>query len=100
MKRLTTKRPDGSFAVDAAAVRANDDSTAGGAAIDRLGALEDIYEALSARCDELEARIDVLKAQGRARSASAQQLLAQKFAIQSTLSLMAPLEDAHGEDEN
>ena len=42
----------------------------------------------------------VPKAQGRARSASAQQLLAQKLAIQSTLSLMAPLEDAHGEDEN
>ena len=94
MKRLTTKRPDGSFAVDAAAVRANDDSTAGGAAI------EDIYEALSARCDELEARIDVLKAQCRARSASAQQLLAQKLAIQSTLSLLEPLEGAHDEGEN
>ncbi len=100
MERLTTKRPDGTFAVDAAAVCANDDGTAGGAAVDRLGALEDVYEALSARLSELEARVDALKAQGRARSSSAQQLLAQKLAIQSTLSLMAPLEDAHGEDEN
>ena len=100
MKRLTTKCPDGSFAVEAAAVRANDDGTAGGAAIDRLGAFEDVYEALSARCNELEARIDALKAQGRARSASAQQLLAQKLAIQSTLSLLEPLEGAHDEGEN
>lgn len=100
MQRLTTKRPDGTFAVDVAAVCANDDGTAGGAAVDRLGALEDVYEALSARQRELEARIDALKAHGRARSASSQQLLAQKLAIQSTLSLMEPLEGAPGEGEN
>ena len=100
MQRLTTKLPDGTFAVDAAVVRANDDGTAGGAAIDRLGAFEDVYEALSARQSELEARIDALKAQGRARSASSRQLLAQKLAIQSTLSLMEPLEGASGKGEN
>lgn len=100
MQRLTMKLPDGTFAVDAAAVRANDGGTVGGAAVDRLGALEDVYEALSARQRELEARVDALKAHGRARSASSQQLLAQKLAIQSTLSLMEPLEGAPGEGEN
>lgn len=100
MRRLTTKLPDGSFAVGADAVEAGDDGKARGAAIERLGALEDVYEALAARHAELEERLGALKAGGRARSASAQQLLAQKLAIQSTLSLMEPLEGAGGGGEN
>ena len=53
---------------------------------------ENVRETLASRIAELEARLEPLKASGRARSATAQQLTAQKLALSSTLSLMEPVE--------
>ena len=92
MERLTKKLANGSYAVEGSAIAVGEDGLAYGEAVDRLAHYENVRETLASRIAELEARLEPLKASGCARSATAQQLTAQKLALSSTLSLMEPVE--------
>ena len=86
---MTVKDGDGNYTVAAALAAADGDAVRGGA-IDRLGAFEVVERQLA----DAAAKLDALKAKGRIRSAQGQQLLAQKLAYSSTLTLMGVRDDA------
>ena len=92
MERITSKIEQGRYCAptDAVTMEANG---AVGAAIDRLGAFEDAVELVEEQLARTTAKLDELKAKGRIRSAQGQQLLAQKLAFSSTLSLMGVSRD-------
>ena len=87
MERMTVKQGDGRYVVPAGCVEGVGED-AGGTAIDRLGAFEDAVELVEEQLTRTTAKLDELKARGRIRSAQGQQLLAQKLAYASTLTLM------------
>lgn len=93
MERMTVKDGDGNYTVSAALAAADGDAVRGGA-IDRLGAFEDAVEVVERQLADATAKLDALKAKGRICSAQGQQLLAQKLAYSSTLTLMGVRDDA------
>ena len=73
MERITQKRetlPDGGYA---------------GAAVERLAQYEDALELAEQQWRSASDKLDALKAQGKSRSATAQQLLAQKVTFATML---------------
>lgn len=88
MERMTEKREDGTAAIEAGLIEARDDGSFGGAAIERLASLEDALEVVEGQLASTVSRLDELKAAGRARGSSAQQLLAQKVTYTTLLHLM------------
>lgn len=92
MERMTVKDGDGNYTVAAALATADGDAVRGGA-IDRLGAFEDAVEVVERQLADATAKLDALKAKGRIRSVQGQQLLAQKLAYSSTLTLMGVRDD-------
>lgn len=88
MDRITSKIEQDRYTAPADTVAAEANGAVGGAAIDRLGAFEDAVEALETQLSSTTKKLDELKAQGKIRSAQGQQLLAQKLAFSSTLTLM------------
>lgn len=88
MERMTRKRADGAATVAAELVEVCDDGSVGGAAIERLAALEEAIEVVEKQLASTVGRLDELKAAGRARGSSAQQLLAQKVTYATLLHLM------------
>lgn len=90
---MTVKDGDGNYTV-AAALAAADGDAVRGDAIDRLGAFEDAVEVVERQLADAAAKLDALKAKGRILSAQGQQLLAQKLAYSSTLTLMGVRDDA------
>ena len=92
MERITSKTDQGGYIAPASAMTL-EAGEATGAAIDRLGAFEDAVELVEEQLTRTAAKLDELKAKGRIRSAQGQQLLAQKLAFSSTLSLMGVSQD-------
>ena len=92
MERMTIKDGNGNYTV-AAALAMEDGGAVRGDAIDRLGAFEDAVEVVERQLADAAAKLDALKAKGRIRSAQGQQLLAQKLAYSSTLTLMGVRDD-------
>ncbi len=88
MERLTVKREDGTYAVDATSIEALPNGSFGGEAIARLAAYETALEQVEAQKAAAVARLEEYKAKGKLRSASAQQLLAQKLTYSTMLRLM------------
>lgn len=76
MQRLTTKREKGYSAPDIQE------------AIDRLGRLEDLYEALYAEQDRITADMERLSQAGRTKSATYRQLFASKMNVTNLISRM------------
>lgn len=92
MERITSKIEQGRYSAPMDAVAMESDGAVG-TAIDRLGAFEDAVELVEEQLARTTAKLDELKAKGRIRSAQGQQLLAQKLAFSSTLSLMGVSQD-------
>lgn len=92
MERMTIKDENGNYTV-AAALAVEDGGAVRGDAVDRLGAFEDAVEVVERQLADVAAKLDALKAKGRIRSAQGQQLLAQKLAYSSTLTLMGVRDD-------
>lgn len=76
MERLTVKVNDAYQADDMAA------------AVDRLGRLEDLYEALLVEKEKITADMDKLSEAGRTKSATYRQLFANKMNVTNLLSRM------------
>ncbi|MEQ3363669.1 hypothetical protein [Raoultibacter massiliensis] len=87
MERLTAKRDEGGYEVDAGLIECGE-GTCRGRAIDRLAAYEDMQEMLEAQYEKTAERLEVLKAQGKLKTAQAQQLLAQKLTYSNMLGLI------------
>ncbi len=85
MERITQVGKEGRRKVAGPAVEALADGGWGGAAIERLAAFEDALELVEQRKREVGERLDALKAQGRLRSSTAQQLLVQKLTFSTIL---------------
>lgn len=92
MERITAKDEMGAYSAPAGCVQVEGGAVCGDA-IDRLGAFEDAVELVERQLADVTAKLDRLKAQGKIRGAQGQQLLAQKLAFSSTLSLMGALSD-------
>ena len=76
IQRLTTKTEDGYTAADSQE------------ATDRLGRLEDLYEALYAEQDRISADMERLAQAGRTKSATYRQLVASKMNVTNLISRM------------
>ena len=76
IQRLTTKTEDGYTAADSQE------------ATDRLGRLEDLYEALYAEQDRIAADMERLAQAGRTKSATYRQLFASKRNVTNLISRM------------
>ncbi len=76
IQRLTTKTEDGYTAADSQE------------ATDRLGRLEDLYEALYAEQDRISADMERLAQAGRTKSATYRQLFASKMNVTNLISRM------------
>ncbi len=76
IQRLTTKTEDGYTAADSQE------------ATDRLGRLEDLYEALYAEQDRIAADMERLAQAGRTKSATYRQLFASKMNVTNLISRM------------
>lgn len=76
IQRLTTKTEDGYTAADSQEVT------------DRLGRLEDLYEALYAEQDRISADMERLAQAGRTKSATYRQLFASKMNVTNLISRM------------
>ena len=76
IQRLTTKTEDGYTAADSQE------------ATDRLGSLEDLYEALYAEQDRISADMERLAQAGRTKSATYRQLFASKMKVTNLISRM------------
>lgn len=87
MERMTFDDGNGGYIVSPS-LAATDRDAVRGAAIDRLGAFEDAVEAVERQLAHVASQLDELKSKGRIRSAQGQQLLAQKLAYSSMLTLM------------
>lgn len=87
MERMTAKREEGGFEVDASLVECGE-GTCRGQAIDRLAAYEDMHEMLEVQYRKTAERLETLKAQGKLKTAQAQQLLAQKLTYSGMLGLI------------
>lgn len=92
MERMTFKDEEGACAAPAETVQV-EGGRASGPAIDRLAAFEDAAELVEQQLARTSAKLDELKAAGKLRSATGQQLLAQKLAFSSTLTLMGMREE-------
>lgn len=95
MERMTFKSQTQGYAASLETIHVEGDAVAG-PAIDRLGAFEDAAELVEQQLARTTAKLDELKAKGRIRSAQGQQLLAQKIAYSSVLSLMGLRDGADG----
>lgn len=88
MRRITTK-PDAAIPVVAAdQVIAREDGTCTGPAIEALARYEDALELVEQQLACVAQKLDAHKQRGSLRTATAQQLLAQKLTYASILSAM------------
>lgn len=93
MERMTAKCGDGSYAVALDAIALIEEGGFAGPAVERLAAFENAAEVAQCQLARAAERLDELKAQGRLRSAAAQQLLAQKLTYSTMLHMMGVEED-------
>ncbi|MEA5019925.1 MAG: hypothetical protein VB027_06115 [Gordonibacter sp.] len=93
MDRLTIKHKDGTYTVDAAEVVCVMEGSYAGSAIERLAAFEDAIETVELQLAAVSEKLENLKARGSLRTATAQQLLAQKLTYSTLLRLMNSAED-------
>ncbi len=93
MARLTTKHEDGTYTVDASEVMRTIEGSYTGSAIERLAAFEDAVEVTELQLASVVEKLEDLKARGSLRTATAQQLLAQKLTYSTTLRLMGVVKD-------
>lgn len=89
MERMTCKQADGSHIVAQGAAEFDDDGSLRGPAVERLAAFENVVEALESRHASLAAELEALKARGRMRGATGQQLLAQKISCSTALKMIS-----------
>ena len=85
MERITQKRDGAAHGVDATASETLPDGGYAGAAVERLAQYEDALELAEQQWRSASDKLDALKAQGKSRSATAQQLLAQKVTFATML---------------
>lgn len=85
-RRMTCRRPDGSYAL--AEGRGEREALA------RLGAFEDVYDALCAELASVEERMSALRCAQRNRSVAFKQLLANRLALRT---LIGRFEAAQGD---
>ena len=97
MQRMTRTGASSAWEVDAGLVNPVAGGAWTGPAIERLAALEDAIELIKTQRAEAAEKLERLKAQGRIRSAQAQQLLSQKLMLSSMLTMLG--EDARAEEE-
>ncbi len=88
MERLTARTDGGAYAVPADQITVNENGTCTGPAIDALARYEDSLELVEQQLAAVTASIDAQKQQGSLKTASAQQLLAQKLTYRSILSAL------------
>ncbi|MGI6104953.1 MAG: hypothetical protein ACOYD7_02020 [Raoultibacter sp.] len=87
MRRFTSKREDGSHLVVSEEIHAEKEGFAG-PAIEALAAYESMYEVLVQQHKNAEEKLEQFKAQGKLKTSTAQQLLAQKLTYSSMLNLI------------
>ena len=78
MERLTQKLPKGGYQAKADA----------SFVLERLGRLEDLYDALTAERDKIAARMEELRGQGKVKTAAYQQNMAHKLMLQGLMDRM------------
>ena len=78
MERLTQKLPKGGYQAKADAY----------SVLERLGRLEDLYDALTAERDKIAARMEELRGQGKVKTAAYQQNMAHKLMLQGLMDRM------------
>ena len=89
MERMTCKQADGSHIVTRGAAEFDNNGALRGPAVERLAAFENVVETLEAQHTRLAAELEALKARGRMRGATGQQLLAQKITCSTALKMLA-----------
>lgn len=78
MERLTQKLPKGGYQAKADA----------SFVLERLGRLEDLYDALTAERNKIAARMEELRGQGKVKTAAYQQNMAHKLMLQGLMDRM------------
>ncbi|HIU49115.1 MAG TPA: hypothetical protein IAB04_07095 [Candidatus Avimonoglobus intestinipullorum] len=78
MDRLTTKNSSGQYILSAAGTEQ--------AALQKLAAFENMYDALLAEQDRVLCKIEALRAQNKTKSVTFQQLLAEKLQLATIIS--------------
>lgn len=88
MKRLTKQGElSGHYVVDAGAICRTDGGYTG-KAIDRLAALENLYEELEASIPQLSQKLEALRAQGKTNSCRFRETMGQKLLNNQVLSVL------------
>lgn len=88
MQRITEKQPDGTYHVGPSHIEQLSDTAFGGEAIERLAAMENALEVVEQQYESVSKKLEELKAKGKIRSATAQQMLAQKLTYSTMLGMM------------
>lgn len=88
IKRMTEKQSDGTYLIYANMLAPINENAFAGPAAERLAAFENAVEIAQNQLAATTAKIDALKASGKARGSSTQQLVAQKLTYATMLHLM------------